>query len=501
MDIIYKYINLFPPLIYSPKYEQIFQSLNKPVSSSKFLTAVLISFLIIAPILFLLEPILVLLLIIIKAITLLYPFLLYKKAIDDIKAELPKFIIDLSSGLVIGLGLIEAIRISLNESKKFSKYFSTYLDRIQHGESINNVLVSFSERFKDKDIQLIIFQLINALHTGSAKELKRLGMQLIKDQMFELKEFGSKLQIIVQFYIVLILLVPIYAFMIIILSLASEQELPDITNLLIFVFPAVLALFIYSINSIFPSNYFIENRIDLLPLLINWVVLIISYYLNIELIELMVFYLIMSFLFIAFNINKFRAQLYLAKLERGMIDVALIMASLPAFNLETLFNRIIKNKIDGWLEIAIKAREMLNNGLSAKEVFTYIYRIPSNYVRLFITNLEYIYYSGVASQERVVEWLESFMSTINLRREIESELNIFKYSIYISLLIIPFIYINLYDFSKKLIDVEIKLLLLIPIIVVGSGISLISSIFRNRFAIIECMALSSLVLIIFNFIF
>lgn len=496
MDIIYRLINLFPSIIYSKKYEDLFYILNIPVSSSKYITASLTMFILMVLLSFIhisFFPISLLIL----SFFLLYPFFQYRMVINNIKSELPKFILNIGSGLLLGLTLVEAIRLSLKDTKFMNKYFSQYVERIEHGESINSVLLSFSNRFLDREIRLTIFQLINSLITGSAKELKQLGTQLIKDQMFQMKEFGNRLQTISQFYIVFMLLVPVYSFMIMVMAMASEQPIPDVVPLLIFFFPIILITFILIVYLIAPSNYLLNNNLDLKPLILNWFVIIVAYYLEVEIYYVLLFYITLTILLLILEFEQIKERLYIDKLEKSILDVALILSSLPSFNIITLFERIKKYGIYGWNNLAQKALNMYENGVSIKEIFKMFYSIPSKYIRLFITNLEWIYYSGISSHERIVEWLESFISMVNLKREVELQLDVFRYTILISFLILPMIYAYLYNFTNKLLNVELIILGYLPLIVVGGGISMLSTIYNYRFSMLHNTGLSVLVLIIY----
>lgn len=498
MDIIYKLIDLFPPLVYSSKYDKLFNALNLPVSSSRYLTGILFLSILLVIIFILIDITYLFIALIITSILLLYPFLKYRMVTNNIKADLPKFIINIGSGLLIGLTLAESIRLAMKDSKILKQYFAQYLEKIEQGESINNVLLSFSNRFLDQEIRLTIFQLINSLLTGSARELKQLGMQLLKDQMFQFKEFGNRLQTISQFYVVFMLLLPVYGFTILVMSIASEQPIPDIIPLFVFLFPMILLVFILTVYLIIPTNYLIDGHLDLNPLIFNWLVLIIAYYSNIEMFYILIFYIITSIILLFLNLDQIKLKVYIDRLEKSILDVALVISSLPSFNLKILFERIVKYNIIGWNLLAQRALNMYENGVSVREIFKMFYSIPSKYIRLFITNLEYIYYSGISSHERVVEWLESFINMINLKREVELQLDVFKYTILISLLILPIIYAYIYKFTNKLIGIELYVLGYLPLIIVGGGISMLSTIYRYKFSMLYTLLLSILVVITYS---
>ncbi|MCX8154359.1 MAG: hypothetical protein N3C61_00820 [Candidatus Micrarchaeota archaeon] len=474
MDIIYRTLSIFPAILYSEYYERLFTTLNLPTSSSRYLTGVVF----IAIILIFLSVInkyILILSIGVLILGMLYPIYQYNQTIKTIRSELPKFILDIGSGMLIGLNLVDAMRLALKDNPNIERYFRHYMQRIETGrESVQDVLVSFSNRFRDEQISIIMFQLINSISSGSAKELKHLGMQLLRDQMISLKEFGKRLQIISQFYIVILLILPIYVFLVASMARATEQEIPDIDDFIILTFPTILLSMIYLIHYIFPSNYIFQSRVDTTPFLLNLGVMLIAYYTKLDVIHLIILYTILSVAFVYLKHNKIYEFYRVAKIEEKLLDVSLILSSLPIFSLREFFQRVIKANIQEWKTIAKNSISIIDSGISVKEVFNNIYKIPSNYVKVFATNLEYIYHSGVSSSERVIEWIDSFINMLNIRKEMEAEFSTFKYTIIISFLLVPLIYSYLYDFSKKMLEAEFRELLYLPILIVGSGVSLIS---------------------------
>lgn len=480
MDIIYRTLSIFPAILYSEYYERLFITLNLPVSSSRYLTGLIF----IALILMILSVFHISMLVLalgVLIIGMIYPIYQYRQTIKTIRSELPKFILDIGSGMLIGLNLVDAMRLALRDNPNIERYFKHYMQRIESGrESIQDVLVSFSNRFRDEQIGIVIFQLINSLSSGSAKELKQLGMQLLRDQMLSLKEFGNRLQIISQFYIVILLILPIYVFLVASMAKTTEQEVPEIGGFILFVFPSLLLTMIYLIHYIFPSNYILQSRIDIIPFFLNLAVMLLAYYLSLDAFILVIFYIIITSSFVYLKHRKILEFYRIAKIEDKLLDVALILSSLPLFSLREFFQRVMRANIEEWKNIAKNCLSILEAGISVKEVFNNLYRIPSNYVKVFATNLEYIYYSGVSSSDRVMEWIDSFINMLNIRKEIEAEFATFKYTIMISFVLVPIIYSYLFDFSKQMLEVEFRELLYLPIMIVGSGISLISVMLSRR---------------------
>ncbi|MEM0356179.1 MAG: hypothetical protein QXU27_01285 [Candidatus Anstonellales archaeon] len=494
--MISKLIDQFPPILYSEYYDRLFVVLNIPVSSSKYLTA-LAAIILLALVLSFISEYFLLLGLLVTIAGLLYPIFLYRKTIHEIRSELPKFILDIGSGMLLGLNVLESIRLAMNDTNSIAKYFKPYMNRLEIGkESINEVFISFANRFRDRKIQIAVFQLINSISTGSPKELKHLGMQLLREQMLDMKEFSNKLQILSQFYMVILLLFPVYTILVTIMSLASEQPIPNIIPIFTVLLPMILLMFIYIISLIFPSNYLIQQSSDPSPLLLNWFVMIIAFYFQIEILWLALLYTLVSIIYVYYNFHNIQNMELQKELERDLLEVSLILSSLPRFDMNMFLKRVKDAGLGKWSDISSRTLKMLNSGVSIREIFDYLYKLPSGYVKVFIKNLEYIYYSGISSHDRMNEWLDMFVNMLNLRKEMEAELSTFKYTIIISFIILPIIYSSLYNFAKEMVNIELEILMYLPVIVVGSGVAMLSNIYRSPYWIIQLSLYTMLSLII-----
>ncbi len=155
-----------------------------------------------------------------------------------------------------GLPLVNSLEDASRSYGIASKYFMEIVDDIKTGTPVEEALERARELSPSKYFKMILSELITSLKTGVdiSVPLRSILMQITKEQMLEIKDYGKRLNAFIMIYMVVATVLPSLG-MTIFIIIASFLNLP-FTNTLaftfLFIFAFVQYLFISALHSIRP---------------------------------------------------------------------------------------------------------------------------------------------------------------------------------------------------------------------------------------------------------
>lgn len=151
-----------------------------------------------------------------------------RKAIDKEVVYAGRFlIVEMESGVL----LYNAMENVAKSYKEIGKTFSDILHSIDMGTDIEEALNQSVEYTPSPDFRRVLWQIINALKTGSdiSESLRAVIEQITREQVIEIKNYAKKLNPLAMFYMIIAVILPSLGItMMIVLSsfISLELSLP-----------------------------------------------------------------------------------------------------------------------------------------------------------------------------------------------------------------------------------------------------------------------------------
>jgi len=409
---------------------------------------------------------------------LIYPIIDYKNRISYIEAYLPRFLLDLGQSLTIGLSLEQSIKNSIKSSPYFSKIFKVFAKRLEEKETYQSVFLSFASVYNSPLIVRSMAQLISSLNSGSPKEIIQLSNELLKEEVIKMKEYLNKIQILIQFFISISIILPILTIFFLILGSSIETgqlniDKDEIFKILFLILPIVMAIFILTVRLITPVFSFYNPKLNLAFFLSAWTLSLSTFIVTVDTIKYLLFLFTLALIFVLYK--PFLVERYINRLEQDIPKVGLIISTAPDFNIRNIFLSIANtkglNEANKLFKIAFRK---LESGISISEVFKFLKSTKSSVFYNFITNLEFIYNIGESSKERISQWVDSYNQIYFAKEEGLSNIGIYKYTLIIGALLLPIIFNMFFSIIFKMFKEDISYIYWFVFIPIGAIYTLIS---------------------------
>ncbi|MBR9692201.1 type II secretion system F family protein [Candidatus Woesearchaeota archaeon] len=130
-----------------------------------------------------------------------------RKSIDREVVYAGRFlIVEMESGVL----LYNAMANVAKSYKEIGKEFSNILNNIDMGTNIEDALNETIEFTPSPDFRRLLWQIINALRTGSdvSESLKSVVEQITREQIIEIKAYAKKLNPLAMFYMIIAVILP-----------------------------------------------------------------------------------------------------------------------------------------------------------------------------------------------------------------------------------------------------------------------------------------------------
>ena len=130
-----------------------------------------------------------------------------RKAIDREVVYAGRFlIVEMESGVL----LYDAMANVVKSYKEIGKAFKDILNSIDLGTTMENALNEAIEFTPSPDFRRMMWQIINALRTGSdvSESLRSVIEQITKEQIIEIKTYAKKLNPLAMFYMIIAVILP-----------------------------------------------------------------------------------------------------------------------------------------------------------------------------------------------------------------------------------------------------------------------------------------------------
>ena len=460
-------VKKFPPLIQHQKLQELFEQLELPTSASRYLIFGFFLFILLSIVgYFVGVPYIG---IFVFLILLIYPYMLKKQEEQSILAQLPLFLIDLGSLLNMGIPLIESIELASKNTGKLEEVLRKSLDRLEKNESLTSILLSIIQRYENATIKRAFTQIIAAIETGSGSELKQLGRELLKEQIYLLKEFGNKLSIISQFFIAFNVIVPVFIVLLVMALPLIMQQKPDLnmlTQSLFIIFPMIGIIFLLATYLTFPETSFTNPTLDIKMLLIGALLAYTSLLLELNLEQLMI---LSGILVLGTIVWALRNPVPYKELEEEVPEALLMLSAFPRFDLEEFFEQLKKGNLKAFKEISEHVLSVLKNNQNPSDIFRFLESIDSPLFKRFVSIIKFSYYTGSGLGEKLAEWAEALFQYITAKKDIASMFMVHKYTLIIGAIIVPIILGAMVSIFYKLFKVNIEYI--VPFIFIATGLT------------------------------
>ncbi|MBD3355192.1 hypothetical protein GF361_04370 [Candidatus Woesearchaeota archaeon] len=160
-----------------------------------------------------------------------------RKSIDKEVVYAGRFlIVEMESGVL----LYDAMANVVKSYKEIGKAFKDILNSIDLGTSIEAALNEAIEYTPSPDFRRLLWQIINALRTGSdvSESLKSVIDQITREQIIEIKTYAKKLNPLAMFYMIIAVILPSLGItMLIVLSsfISLELSLPMLVGIAVLI--------------------------------------------------------------------------------------------------------------------------------------------------------------------------------------------------------------------------------------------------------------------------
>lgn len=134
-----------------------------------------------------------------------------------------------------GVSLFDAMRNLVENYEAIGKQFNDVLNLVNLGTSLEEAIEQVSERTPSMALRKVLWQILNSLKTGAdiGTALDSAVVQITREQMIEVTEYGRKLNPIAMFYMILAVILPSIGISIGVL-VSNFLTLPlDLTSLLV----------------------------------------------------------------------------------------------------------------------------------------------------------------------------------------------------------------------------------------------------------------------------
>ncbi|MEM3690305.1 MAG: type II secretion system F family protein, partial [Candidatus Micrarchaeia archaeon] len=109
-----------------------------------------------------------------------------------------------------GISIYDAIRGASGNYPAVGKYLKEIIKQVDLGTSMEDAINQAVEKTPSEDLRKILWQLLNSLKTGadSAKSLRTVIEQIVKEQQIAIVEYGRKLNPMAMFYMMIAIIIP-----------------------------------------------------------------------------------------------------------------------------------------------------------------------------------------------------------------------------------------------------------------------------------------------------
>jgi len=452
--MLWDIVKRFPPWVTSPVYKELFEQLELPVSPSRYLTFALI----VGGLVFLISYWLGIWYVGLGVLAMLlaYPFLLKKEREERIVAELPLFLIDLGALLNIGVPLLESLRIAAQPHQEVKEIVENILKRVEKNESLGSILLSFIQRYQHPVIKRAFTQLIAAIEAGSGQELKKLGIELLKQQVHLIKEFGGKLSVITQFFISFNVILPVFVVLLVTAVPMINNQPPSLellNQLMFIVFPLLGIAFLLLAYVMIPHTAFSRPKIDWEILLIGIIGVMIIYGLGLDILSVAGIAIGLFLVGLIWEWKKGRDESEL--LEKEVPEILLMLSAFPRFDLQEFFQYLKESNLKAIKKVADRVLNILSTNQNPDEVFRYLKSLKGTLFSRFVAILEFSYHTGSSVVEKLAEWAEALYQYLTAKKDIEALFTIQKYTLIIGALLVPTILGAMVKIFQVLFEVDL----------------------------------------------
>jgi len=156
-----------------------------------------------------------------------------------------------------GISVYDAIKGISKNYPAIGKYTNDIVKHVDLGTSIEDAISQAAEKSPSEDLRKIFWQLLNSIRTGadSAKSLKLVLDQIVKEQQIAIMEYGRKLNPMAMFYMMIAIIIPtLGTTMLIIISMIMGLPIDfPVLLVLVFIIAFIQFMFLSLIRSSRPS--------------------------------------------------------------------------------------------------------------------------------------------------------------------------------------------------------------------------------------------------------
>ena len=147
---------------------------------------------------------------IMRSFFLYQPDVVIKQKEQDINRELVFATRFLMIEIRSGVSLFDAMRNIVENYDAIGRQFSDILNLVNLGTSLEDAIEQVSERTPSMALRKVLWQVLNSLKTGAdiGSSLDAAVVQITREQMIEVSEYGRKLNPIAMFYMILAVILP-----------------------------------------------------------------------------------------------------------------------------------------------------------------------------------------------------------------------------------------------------------------------------------------------------
>jgi pilus assembly protein TadC len=144
-------------------------------------------------------------------------FFAFNRAYSSIKkldGEISKEIVFAGRFLIIelesGIPLYNAMENISNNYKYAGLYFQSIIEKVRLGTSIDDAITETIDVCPSENLKKLLWQMLNSLKTGAdtSRALNTVLTNIVREQSIAMKEFGSKLNPLAMFYMMIAIIVP-----------------------------------------------------------------------------------------------------------------------------------------------------------------------------------------------------------------------------------------------------------------------------------------------------
>lgn len=109
-----------------------------------------------------------------------------------------------------GVSLFDAMRNLVENYEAIGRQFNDVLNMVNLGTALEDAIEQVSERTPSMALRKVLWQILNSLKTGAdiSQSLEVAVVQITREQMIEVSEYGRKLNPIAMFYMILAVILP-----------------------------------------------------------------------------------------------------------------------------------------------------------------------------------------------------------------------------------------------------------------------------------------------------